>query len=375
MGALNVKRAYAAFAGKVPPLSMQLLAYMAVVSLDGDAEPWFGQGHRVLAEEALGRPAPAEEKDVRAVERAIGPLLKAGAIVADRRPAPRRDAPGTVRYRLILPRSVVPRNPVDVEARGGDVPRKPSDERPTESGGDVPRFPAERPTECDGTSHGNRGTEEKEEDEETAGVSRSASEREATRWLHGQYGLTDSEAAAVIEVVRSRAATPIQRLVSYMAPMVPEGTLADIVGAVQLRAAPAPAAPLEPEPEPGGPELRSVPGEATSSGGTSGASQPPILQGLPGGQLDCPDGEPSPEVEAPRDLGLPGDAVKAALEQLPMRGAPYRAIAGRYFDRHGIDATGEQIGAYALQLAWATPKDRTALAQQPGIAAALERTG
>lgn len=156
MGAGNVLRAYDKYAGKVPPLSMVLLAYMAAVSKDTDTAPWFGMGHEALAERALGRPAPVERADVKAVERAVAPLLAAGAIVADRRAAPRSGGAKTVRYRLMLD--------------GGDVPRNPgeeSGERPPESVQDVPRFPGSRPPESVQSSPGNRGTEE---EEETGGV-------------------------------------------------------------------------------------------------------------------------------------------------------------------------------------------------------------
>jgi helix-turn-helix protein len=55
--------------------------------------------------------------------------------------------------------------------------------------------------------------------------------REATRWLHTRYGLTDDEAAQVIDQVKARAASPVAHLVPYMDRMT-EGHLADIVAAV-----------------------------------------------------------------------------------------------------------------------------------------------
>jgi len=100
MGASNVAAVYVRYAGKVPPLSMQVLAYMALVSLDSDPWPWFGQGHAALAEHALGRPSPIGDDDLRAVRRAITPLVKVGAIHVDRRGAVRRAGPSTTRYRL-----------------------------------------------------------------------------------------------------------------------------------------------------------------------------------------------------------------------------------------------------------------------------------
>jgi len=103
MGATNVATVYALWAGKVPPTSMQLLVYMALVSKDSDHSPWFTKGHAGLAEAALGRPLPLERADIKAVERAIGPLLDVGAIKADRRPAHNRRGSSTGRYRLNLP--------------------------------------------------------------------------------------------------------------------------------------------------------------------------------------------------------------------------------------------------------------------------------
>ena len=65
MGASNVHAAYARYAGKVPATSMQLLAFMAVVSKDDDAQPWYGQGHEALAVHARAtasvRPEPRWE--------------------------------------------------------------------------------------------------------------------------------------------------------------------------------------------------------------------------------------------------------------------------------------------------------------------------
>lgn len=75
---------------------------------------------------------------------------------------------------------------------------------------------------------------------------RTARELEAHRWLADNYGLTDAEATQVIEQVRARGPRKIENLVRYMAPMVIEGTLADIVATVQLQSsASAPAAALE----------------------------------------------------------------------------------------------------------------------------------
>lgn len=263
MGATNVKRAYAIWAGKVPPQPMVVLLYMALVSMDSDRAPWFGQGHEALAEHALGRKPAATKKELdanqRAVERAVAPLLEAGALIADRKPAPRANAPRTGRYRLSLGRE--------------DVPRNASDEPPTESVPDVPRNTSQRPTETVDTSHGNRGTEEEEETGgEKGGVNqsvqapeadrpptaqpdgltdepshaangkarRAADEIAARRWLGEEYYLPDDLAAQVVAVAEKRSPTPIKYLVPYLRGMqvdkdgTPKRDLADIVEAVQL---------------------------------------------------------------------------------------------------------------------------------------------
>jgi hypothetical protein len=129
MGAGNVIDAFQLWAGKVPPLSMQVLAYMAAVSVDKDPEPWFGLGHKALAEFALGRPQPLDEDepgdpvDLRAVRRAIQPLLESGAVYVIRRASPNRVSHKTVRYGLNVGLyaarhrtefdRVIGRNPVD----------------------------------------------------------------------------------------------------------------------------------------------------------------------------------------------------------------------------------------------------------------------
>lgn len=149
--------AYLLYAGRVPPLSMQCLIYMALVSMDGDDQPWFGMGHEALAELALGRPKPITESDLRAVRRAIEPLL-AEAIEADRRPANRGDGPSTVRYRLNLD---VGRKPSSVE--GGDVGRFPV---ATQDGlwSDVGRKPVRRRTETVLQRNKRKKRSEKEEE-------------------------------------------------------------------------------------------------------------------------------------------------------------------------------------------------------------------
>lgn len=69
-----------------------------------------------------------------------------------------------------------------------------------------------------------------------------AREAQAVRWLNGRYGLTDTEAAFVLDEVKARAPAPITHLIPYLDGMA-EGDLADIVAvALDLDAAPPPSA-------------------------------------------------------------------------------------------------------------------------------------
>jgi hypothetical protein len=139
MGIKNVLAAFAMWAGKVPQTSFTLLSYMAATSMDTDAEPWFSRGHEHLAIHALGRPAEVERADVKAVERAISPLLRAGAIDTIRRASVRRDGLSTAAYRLNL-------GPRDVPRKAGDEDAQDS-HRPPKTVPDVPHFPDSRPPE------------------------------------------------------------------------------------------------------------------------------------------------------------------------------------------------------------------------------------
>ena len=101
MGATNAIAAYRRYAGKVPGLSLAVLVYMALVSKDKDPWPWFTLGQHAIAEHALGRPDP-NAADLRAVQRAISPLIDAEAVTVDRAGAARSDGNTTARYRLNL---------------------------------------------------------------------------------------------------------------------------------------------------------------------------------------------------------------------------------------------------------------------------------
>jgi hypothetical protein len=102
MGASNVLAAYRLYAGKIPPTSLNVLAYMSLVSLDKDADPSWWEGHEMIAIRCFGRPEPVTKADLRAVERAITPLFRAGAITTIRHASGHRGRTVTVRYKLWL---------------------------------------------------------------------------------------------------------------------------------------------------------------------------------------------------------------------------------------------------------------------------------
>lgn len=163
MGASNAIAAYTVYAGKVPATAMQVLVYMALVSRDADAQPWYSQGHRALAEHALGRAEP-DEADVRAVGRAMTALLRAGAVSVVRRGAVRVDGPSTAKYRLHLHTPDTGRKPSDVDAV--ENPAQDPSHR-TENGGDTGRFSAAHRTESGahtGRKPSTRGTTRNQEE-------------------------------------------------------------------------------------------------------------------------------------------------------------------------------------------------------------------
>lgn len=159
MGARNVAEAYLAWAGKLPPLSMTVLVYMALVSRDADERPWYSQGYAALAEHALGRKV-VDRAALKAVERALAPLLEAGAVVTERKASTRRDGASTARYRLMLDAVDAPRIPGvddDLQRGPGETSRTP------DSVPDAPRIPSSRPPETVLTTPEFRGAEEQED--------------------------------------------------------------------------------------------------------------------------------------------------------------------------------------------------------------------
>ena len=77
VGASNALAAYALYAGKVPSTSLAMLVYMAVVSLDKDAEPWWSQGHAMLAVQCLGRDELTPTGDDQADQKALEAMRRA----------------------------------------------------------------------------------------------------------------------------------------------------------------------------------------------------------------------------------------------------------------------------------------------------------
>lgn len=147
MGSSNALAAYRLYAGKVPPRSLSVLAYMALVALDRDKDPSWWEGHEMLAIRCLGRPEPLSDTDLRAVRRAITPLFRAGAITIVRHAAGHRGRTVTVRYKLWLEHPA------------------PDGKRPKPASG-IGRKTVGHRTENGRAPDGNRPPEEKEEKEE-----------------------------------------------------------------------------------------------------------------------------------------------------------------------------------------------------------------
>lgn len=162
MGATNALDAFRRYGGKVPATSLAVLLYMALVSKDRDDWPYYRQGQHAIAEFALGRSNPCDA-DLRAVQRAMKPLLDIGAVTVERAGAARSDGNVTARYRLNLhdradkARREWEQTP-DGKRRVSDRRRDP--QHPTESGGDTRRKVTRHPTVSDDTPDGNRRAKE-----------------------------------------------------------------------------------------------------------------------------------------------------------------------------------------------------------------------
>lgn len=113
MGASNALNAFRLYSAKVPASAMSALAFMALVSMDKDDEPWFQLGSEAIAVTALGREPVAETGDAKAdgraqkamevaCERALRPLFEAGAITTVERSSGRPGKSRHAKYRLWL---------------------------------------------------------------------------------------------------------------------------------------------------------------------------------------------------------------------------------------------------------------------------------
>jgi hypothetical protein len=147
MGSANALAAYRLYAGKVQATSLNVLAYMALVSLDKHPEPSWWEGHEMLAIRCFGYSEPVGEAAMRAVRRAITPLFTEGAITTIRHASGHHGRIITVRYRLWL------QHPA------------PDEKRPKPRSG-IGRKTAEHRTKNGRAQDGNRPTKEEEEEEE-----------------------------------------------------------------------------------------------------------------------------------------------------------------------------------------------------------------
>jgi hypothetical protein len=162
MGGSNVIAVMRLYAGKVPPTALNLLAYMAAVSIDKDAEPSWWEGHDMLALRGLGRQLPSSEEaakskecararaaGLRAVERGITSLFAAGAITTSRHASGHPGRIRTVRYRLWI-----------TQPAPDGKRRKQAAQHPTENVG----HDASTRRKVVPTPDGNRRTKEEEEE-------------------------------------------------------------------------------------------------------------------------------------------------------------------------------------------------------------------
>jgi len=177
-------------------------------------------------------------------------------------------------------------------------------------------------------------------------ISQSVQRAEANALLYRLYGLTEDQAAAIIEEAHRRAAGPIRNLARYIQEMADQGDLTNLVEAVQ-RTAPQPFTvgddPLEAEQE-GFPS----PGNST---------RPPLCPRHPGGPEDpLPIGDSRcllcndlrRKAESSASGGAP-TGLRAQLEQIQLRARdrqtkhqpaadlPRIALSGEAFDRQEAD--------------------------------------
>ncbi len=168
MGATNALKALHRWSGKVPGASMIALTYMALVSKDKDDWPWYGNGQEAVAEFGLGRPNP-DRTDLRAVQRALTPLLEVGAITVDRAGANRGDGNTVARYRLNIHERAdeARRKWLETDAGKRRASRaKPGPRETTVSGQERREKVTQETTVSDARDDGNRRAKEEEDLEE-----------------------------------------------------------------------------------------------------------------------------------------------------------------------------------------------------------------
>lgn len=98
MGARKALLAYRSWGGRIDPLPLHALIYMALRSPDADSQALYWAGSDAIAVNVLGREEPLTDADRLAVKRLLAKLRNAGAIKLDRHSAPGRQA----RYALSL---------------------------------------------------------------------------------------------------------------------------------------------------------------------------------------------------------------------------------------------------------------------------------
>lgn len=161
MGAGNVKAVYALWRD-VPDPAFRLLVFMALTAKDEDDPPQFWGGRETLAL-GIGRNPPFTESDFRAVDRAMGKLRAAGAIVQSRHSSKML----TARHDLCLSITATP----DATRRVSEVVEDvitlhaASGDHPTPGDGITRRPTTDHPTPGDGSPDAPRRGEEEEDEE------------------------------------------------------------------------------------------------------------------------------------------------------------------------------------------------------------------
>lgn len=165
MGAANAVRAYRAW-GHLDDRPLRLLVYMALVARDGDAAPWYGQGHEALAMFALNR--TPDDAGLRAVRRSLTPLFAAGALETVKRATYGKRGTSQVHYRLWLdgPRPQDAERPVDNPVANPVENPAPQDADRPMAGESIGRSLSVHRTLTGRPQDAERPTKEEEEEEE-----------------------------------------------------------------------------------------------------------------------------------------------------------------------------------------------------------------